>query len=280
MCLAIANPKGRIIPEEHLINGFEANSDGAGFSIVNEGKIEIHKGFFTLRAFLEAYEAYKEKPSIIHFRWATHGDRTSFNCHPWEVVKDSISMVHNGVLSCESTKEMSDTGHFVEYALKPVLTDFPDLIYNPAYLSTISMAIGSFNKFAFLDRNELITIVNEDKGEWCNEVWYSNGGYKETRKTWTYGKGYHKKGFYYSGTEDPDYMNESDWWHRCQKPAIENKTAVTEAEQIAEKIDETLKGMSEEGKKQQLQTEVSYWMKQGKSKKEAKRLVYGKHQQK
>lgn len=58
-----------------------------------------------------------------------------------------------------------------------------------------------YSKFAILDKSGKYYIVNEDKGNWSDGVWYSNTSYKEPKKTKTETKTYS----YYDDWYDDDY---------------------------------------------------------------------------
>lgn len=177
MCLAICKPAGKTVPEEYLRNGFSGNSDGAGFAVAIDNEIRIHKGFFRVRKLLKAMRKYDPLlPMLIHFRWATHGEKNQFNCHPWDVANGKYAAVHNGILDCKSSKEMSDTGHFIKDILSPLLQLAPDPS-RPKIKELVEMAIKKTNKIALMDRAGGMLIYNEEQGEWDDGIWYSNTGY-------------------------------------------------------------------------------------------------------
>lgn len=180
MCLAIYKPAKVTIPLDHLENGFISNPHGAGFSIARNGEIETYKGYFTYEAFLAAWvEANKDgtnPAALIHFRWATHGEQNTFNCHPWEVCGGKYSAVHNGIINIQSTKEKSDTGHFIDLVLSPAIEAFRDTSH-PALKYMVEQSLGGGNKVAVMDTRGKATIYNEKSGIWDKGVWYSNDGY-------------------------------------------------------------------------------------------------------
>jgi hypothetical protein len=49
------------------------------------------------------------------------------------------------------------------------------------YTDLIQSYIGAGSKLAFLDTANSITIINESAGVWDEGIWYSNGGYKESK---------------------------------------------------------------------------------------------------
>lgn len=185
MCLAIYKPKGITVPEEHLLNGFESNPHGAGFAFVDLGggnnpRLETRKGFFKYGDFLAEYQKVMQEQgnpaALIHFRYATHGKRNEFNCHPWEVCGGKYMAVHNGIIDIASTDEKSDTGHFIDSVLTPGIKAFGDPA-DPVLKYLVEQSIGGGNKIAVMDSRGKVTIYNEKSGHWLNGAWYSNEGY-------------------------------------------------------------------------------------------------------
>ena len=180
MCLLAASFK-KIQSVEALENGFNNNSDGAGFCYSNEGKLYSEKGFFTFQAFLDAYNVVPDNaPNLVHFRLATGGKRNEENCHPFSVSK-KLAFAHNGIFSCvDSTSEHSDTYEFNRLLMQPLFAQNPDLVFTNAAKFLIEKTI-SYNKVAFLSNKGQITICNEKAGDWDEEIWWSNTGWKYSR---------------------------------------------------------------------------------------------------
>lgn len=178
MCLAIFSPKGVQVSKDSLDKGFDNNPHGAGFAYAKGDKLHLHKGFFKFDEFWEAYEPFANQAAVIHFRWATHGNTDDKNCHPFEICEGQFAVVHNGVIDIDRSndKQMSDTFHFSDLVLTPVLQKME--FDNPAVKYLIEEAIGSFNKLVLLRKDGKHVIYNEKKGEWHKGAWFSNGGYK------------------------------------------------------------------------------------------------------
>ena len=206
MCLAIFKPAKAVIPTEHLLNGYQSNSDGCGFVYPEGGKLHIVKGLFTFKEFLDMYREKEENPMLIHFRWATHGDANFINCHPFSICDGKFAMIHNGVIHiCQSIPELSDTGNFAKLVMEPLLKDgvHPS---KPAFRFLVENAIGNNNKVALMSSNGNVTIYNEDEGNHepaidsegrpllmtvrmgkdtkriPAQVWYSNACYRNIRR--------------------------------------------------------------------------------------------------
>jgi predicted glutamine amidotransferase len=181
MCLAIYKPKGIRIARRYLQHGFDNNSDGAGFAICVDNKVVIFKGYTTFASFYDAYERHADKTAIIHFRQATHGDVTEANCHPYNVHGDRYAMIHNGIINIAANhdKAMSDTWHFAELVLAPMLKQFA--FDHPALKYLIETSLTAYNKVVMLRNDGAHMIYNEKNGDWHRGAWYSNDSYKHGR---------------------------------------------------------------------------------------------------
>jgi glutamine amidotransferase len=224
MCLAIYKPRGIHIAKKYLCNGFTNNDDGAGFAVATRDKrLEVHKGFSTFDAFYEAYQKYAGETMIIHFRWATHGDRTDDNCHPFEMCASHVAMAHNGVLEInipDDAKHKSDTRVYCEAVLEPLLYRVP--VDHPSLKLLLEKAIGAANKLVLLAANGAYAIINEAQGHWHRGAWYSNAGYSYEAK-WS-GYGYSNQQDYWQniyGMRSPDVRRTSKSTGRYYRNGVE-----------------------------------------------------------
>ena len=177
MCIAIYKPEGTTISKATLERCFNANPDGAGFMYVEDKQLHMQKGFFKFTDFYKEYKQHANKQAVIHFRIKTHGPINKDNCHPF-LVNNGIGFVHNGVISGFGEGDMSDTRHFNEEIIKPLVSKWGNLsLFQPAIKSLIEARIG-YSKLIFLDRHGNHDIFNENKGIWENDVWYSNSSYQ------------------------------------------------------------------------------------------------------
>lgn len=177
MCIAIYKPEGTTISKATLERCFNANPDGAGFMYVDNKELHMHKGYFTFNEFYKNYKQHANKQAVIHFRIKTHGSINVDNCHPF-LINKSIGFVHNGIISGFGQNDMSDTRHFNEEIIKPLVAKWGNLsLFQPAIKSLIESRIG-YSKLIFLDRHGNHDIFNENKGIWENDVWYSNSSYQ------------------------------------------------------------------------------------------------------
>lgn len=198
MCIAIYKPADKKLSKELLENCWDSNPDGAGFMYNHNGKLKITKGFMTFDRFFASFNNLQHKTAVLHFRIKTHGKANEENTHPF-FVADNLGFVHNGIInkvSTSSNKDMSDTWHFNEQFLKSLYKMHPEFIENEAIQELIKEYIG-YSKLIFMDNQDNVWIMNEDKGEWSDGVWYSNSSYKP--------KVYSTPVVYNQGTYKPHY---------------------------------------------------------------------------
>lgn len=174
MCIAILKPKDKIISEDILRTCYKRNKDGIGFAYTDGKCIYINK----YMNFDDFYKDYKQVENIsnmlIHFRIATHGEVRVENCHPFKL-NHRMALIHNGIISGYGDKKnKTDTLDFIEQVIGNISWK---LWKNPSYRKLVGDAIG-YSKLAILDVTGDYFIINEDKGEWSDGIWYSNGSYK------------------------------------------------------------------------------------------------------
>lgn len=179
MCIAIVKPQGKEISDEYLANCFDNNRDGAGIAYAKDGKLYVVKGIFNKKNFIKAVrkaEKLAEGDMLIHCRIGTSGLNDENNCHP-HIVNDSLVMIHNGILDIDVPRKskVSDTVIFIDKYLKKLSTNF---VKNEAIMKLIEHAIGSNNKFAFLNNKGESFICNAEEGVVEDDIWYSNDTYR------------------------------------------------------------------------------------------------------
>jgi hypothetical protein len=113
MCCIIHRPKGaKEIATYKLSAIICRNPHGWGLSYMKNGKLQIVKSMSMKDATTRIRELEKDDIEFLfHARWATHGDKTIDNCHPFNVTNGVL--FHNGKIDvfCKN-KELSDTYHF------------------------------------------------------------------------------------------------------------------------------------------------------------------------
>lgn len=182
MCIIFHKPKNIILPNEVLENCWKSNPHGAGFMVAKDNKLIVNKGFFSLEEFINAYDVYKTENIVAHFRWATHGNKDTNNCHPF-VVNENLAFAHNGVIhGIHKTGSVnSDTWHFNEEIIKPLVNEFPNAWKHKTLKFLLQEKIGKTNKLVFLSADGSVSIYNEERGEKAYGCWFSNVDYKELR---------------------------------------------------------------------------------------------------
>lgn len=176
MCIAILNTKkAGALPISQLKNSWDNNDMGAGLLWVENGKLNVFKSY-DYYAFNEKYFEIRNNQEVgnivLHYRIATSGYKGEHNLHPF-LVSDELGFVHNGVIAGLGNKEFSDTYEFNDM-LKKFKHDFLKCEMTKYFISTY---IG-YSKLLFLDANDRYTIINEEKGHWKDDNWYSNTSYQ------------------------------------------------------------------------------------------------------
>jgi glutamine amidotransferase len=182
MCLAIYKPKGVNISKRYLKNAFDGNPHGCGFCFPRNGKLVVEKFENSFSEFWKAFNPLQGKNKmLIHFRFATHGDKGIGNIHPVLFGKrESYALIHNGILNIKADEPKSDTVTYAERVLSPALERFE--FSHPALQYLIETSIGSGNKFVVMRTDGKVAIFNESSGHWHKGAWYSNCGYKTERR--------------------------------------------------------------------------------------------------
>lgn len=175
MCLIIYSPTGDLLERPVFEDARLGNPHGIG--IMSRRGVQKFLGRTAGRRAWQCLRQLSEShiPYGIHFRWATHGDVTRGNCHPFYAPKSDAIVMHNGVLHTaeDSTPSQSDTSLFVEKLM--AFAPGPESQMYSQYYHLLSMAIGRSNMFLILHTlTGEFTICNESSGEWIGQHWYSN----------------------------------------------------------------------------------------------------------
>lgn len=181
MCIAILTTPGKRITDEVFKRCWKNNSHGFGMAYVRNGEVIIEKGFMKVEAALNAYNRMvdtvgEHNPMLLHFRAATVGGINAANCHPFKV--KGGAMIHNGTFYHDRDSEKSDSRTVAE-VLHNQLT-YQHLTEHKAEFDKIF----GYNRVAFLYGDGKYVLFSEDYevmsgkyGQWCDGVWYSNGGW-------------------------------------------------------------------------------------------------------
>lgn len=208
MCIIVYKDNGVVLPNKRTLqNCFENNSDGAGYMLrLEDNRILIRKGFMQFNDLwnsLMSIDRLTDKELCIHFRYATHGDKSPGNTHPFPVTRKintlrrlrtvcECGIVHNGVVSnlTHVDKTLSDTMCMV----KRIVTE--------GEMSADVQATLLAGKFIVMDETETRIygkFISDESG-----VMYSNDGYMAIEYIYTQYKGYDKWSNAWYGSEDVD----------------------------------------------------------------------------
>lgn len=184
MCLLITQfENSPILDEDYLIDFYHYNPDGIGVMYEKNKRLIIKK--LLPRSPLEIVDFYKShiqgKACAFHLRMRTHGDIDISNCHPYEVLNESdhgidLYLMHNGILRTGNSKDTSksDTYHFIQDHLKPLLVEDPNYAFTDEFISIVGNEIGNSNKFVLMDNLGRQSIINANRGIFWQERWFSN----------------------------------------------------------------------------------------------------------
>ena len=179
MCITLFSAAQRP-NKETLQICFTNNSDGAGFAYAHEGKLHLQKGFFTFDDFWAHYKDIPQNvPCILHFRKVSVGPKDKKNCHPWRI-DENHCFAHNGTIKQFDFKnaKVSDTGKFVDEMLKPMFSSNQDNWATKWAKELLENYIGAENKCIILSNTGKYLLLNENRGMWEGEVWFSNDSFR------------------------------------------------------------------------------------------------------
>lgn len=157
MCVIIQGKFNRI-KNDIIEKSFTRNPHGFGLMFLDKKNNLVTKKFYTKRINkikkelkLIEKDLNKSKSIGLHFRYNTAGLTNNFNSHPFKILDKSkgdkfdLALMHNSptITTLEIEKNKSDTYHFCEYYLKPILKNNPDLILNESFISDLTAIINT-----------------------------------------------------------------------------------------------------------------------------------------
>lgn len=170
MCMMIYSPRGKAISGNLLRHINARNGDGIGvmangMAVRFLGRTQGIDALTLVRALAAA-----KIPYGLHFRWATHGDLSAANVHPFAIPQTDMYVMHNGVIGWLPTDgTRSDTAVYVQDFLS-----FAPGFEARDYWQGVETDIGEDgNKMLVMDGAGSFRILNEHLGDWIDGVWYS-----------------------------------------------------------------------------------------------------------
>lgn len=174
----------------------------------------------------------------MHSRIKTHGNVDEANCHPYKILDiddgDPIDMymMHNGTISAapEIDKTKSDTWHYIEYVLRPLIKSNIDLFWDNEYINDMVQEHIGHSKLLFMRSDDVkypVLILNHKLGTDKDGCWLSNSHSTEPYKVYHYGNSAGNKNHGYNtasqfarslpGNEltDLDYASQDDTYDWC-----------------------------------------------------------------
>ena len=208
MCIIAIKKQNMAMPNEYTIRTmFINNPDGAGLMFTHNGKVEIRKGFMSIKDYLTEIDRLEheiglfDKPVIMHFRIGTAGDNSPANTHPFPVTSNisalqktrmyaPLGIAHNGVIMIDTRdKKISDTMEYIASVVSPMHKMLPDFYTNKHGKELLYNTAQS--KLAFLDSNGHIETIGEFYDDGAGML-YSNYSYApySNYKDWDRWDGY------------------------------------------------------------------------------------------
>ncbi|QDP56274.1 MAG: putative gamma-glutamylcyclotransferase [Prokaryotic dsDNA virus sp.] len=112
MCIIIIKNNKKLIKTETLMASALKNQDGLGILWLDKWEVTFHDS-------ADYMQLKTTRPFIAHFRYATVGEVSKANCHPFDINEDEI-LFQNGTVYGLGNKKKTDTQHMAE-----ILADLP-----------------------------------------------------------------------------------------------------------------------------------------------------------
>jgi predicted glutamine amidotransferase len=177
MCIAALAKSGGFTKEQ-LTAFHRANSHGGGYMWVENGVIKTVRHIRDIDSYVNV-GLYLTKKGITnlatHCRIATLGSVSFPNAHPFMLNEGKAAMMHNGSFYHSTEKaDYSDTRELAE--LQGDLLGNKELMTVAGIKEKVEDAING-NKVIILYEDNTTMILNESKGKWEGEQWFSNEGW-------------------------------------------------------------------------------------------------------
>lgn len=185
MCLIIHKPAGLPIAHDLLEAALAFNQDGFGLmGFAPSGHFVLRREpTISLQDLFDAERQHREAELVLHLRLRTRGDAEEHNTHPFRVT-DHAYLMHNGTLRLPTrVAGRSDTWHFVQDVLRPLAQRRSGVLFDPAFLQLVQMALRPENKVVLLDAaHRRIEILNREHGAELDGLWLSSTRWIDHRR--------------------------------------------------------------------------------------------------
>ena len=211
MCVILERKPGQVIHPDVIAACYETNPAGFGVAWYDGSKVRITKGVKSLDAIQAIVKGLQNYLSLIHFRWATIGDKVKENCHPFAVGVNQAAMVHNGSFPTKPRKTKTKSGYELQWS------DTKEIghILNSWSEEIIRRSLGKFKEWHGEGNRTAILMSNGDilkTGSWSNHdgLTCSNLNWKVRNYRKNQTTGYSVNGTYYQ-RNDADDLKYSDY---------------------------------------------------------------------
>ncbi|HEX4872863.1 MAG TPA: class II glutamine amidotransferase [Nevskiaceae bacterium] len=177
-------PAGVALPEPLLLAGLSLNRDGWGIMGFDPaGRLILERETAIDRArLLHRVRLHRDAELVVHLRQITRGGSHEDNAHPLEI-GNGVYLMHQGTLPLETLLPgRSDTWHFGELVLGPLLERDPGLVSDPALHRLLELALREQNRMVLLSTaSRKIQVLNRRLGVEVEGVWISSPRWVDQR---------------------------------------------------------------------------------------------------
>ncbi len=186
MCLLTYFPPGAAPNPVALSVGARVNPHGHGFAVIAGTRIITSHGMdgtAVIDHFTAVRARYPRWAALFHSRYATHGERSVDNCHPFRLGGDPRTVLaHNGTLPKRVHPRPYDRRSDTRIAAEEYLARHP--------FGSIDTRRGARGLGSWLGSSKLVILTvdpayrhsaylfGESAGRWDGGIWYSNTSYQ------------------------------------------------------------------------------------------------------
>jgi len=168
MCWMLVEEAGKELNIEYMDKAQKHNEDGYGVAWYENGYVNTYKSF-NYEQFKAVCVALQGHSLVVHLRYATKGDKTYGNIHPFDT--PSGVMFHNGTMyKSKPTGKESDSKALADTISECDYESIKDIM--PLIRPYID---DNINRLVFFEDSGEIIIENKDLGIYAEDgTWYSN----------------------------------------------------------------------------------------------------------